>query len=272
MIGNAPESPQLRLEPKNFTIVCYCFSSEIFQSYFVGAMKSASTATIVFAPRPQRLGDQAYNRIKEDLVICRLRPGAEITEAGLADHYALGLAPIRAALSRLTQEGLVNAVPRRGYIVAPVTTQSVKEIFDLRLLLEAAAARAAAGRVNVNLLREVSAGPYEERGSADDLQFLKANRSFHILIARAADNQRLTRILESLLDEMERLLHLGLFGSDREGLRIDHEMQRQQHEALVEALAAGDSDAAEKAAIRHVEHSRQLVMNAVINGVLSVDL
>lgn len=231
-----------------------------------------SKTTIDFAPRPQRLGDQAYDRIKEDLVVCRLRPGAEVTEAGLAAHYDLGLAPIRAALSRLVQEGLVNVVPRRGYIVAPITSQSVKEVFDLRLLLEPAAARAAAGHVDVDLLRKVSSGPYQERGNARDLSFLKDNRNFHLLIARAAGNQRMTRILESLLDEMERLLHLGLFASNRESLYIDHEMQRRQHEALVEALAAGDQAAAEKAAIQHIEHSRQLVMHAVMNGVLSITL
>src|SRR5262245_53345201 len=108
---------------------------------------------VKLGPRRQRLGDQAYDRIKEDIVVCRLRPGAEVTEAGLAQHYELGLAPIRAALSRLSQEGLVNVIPRRGYVITPITIQTVKEVFDLRLLLEPAAARAAAGRVNGDLLR-----------------------------------------------------------------------------------------------------------------------
>jgi DNA-binding GntR family transcriptional regulator len=236
------------------------------------AAAKKSMANISFAPRPQRLGDQAYDRIKEDIVLCRFRPGADVTESGLAEHYDLGLAPIRAALSRLAQEGLVIVVPRRGYIVAPITIQNVKELFDLRLLLEPAAAKAAAGRVDVDLLRKTGSGPYGKRGGAHDLLFLKDNRTFHIQIARAAGNQRMTRILESLFDEMERLLHLGLFESDRESLRIDHEMQRSQHEALVEALAAGNAAAAEKAAIQHVEHSRQLVMRALMNGVLSVNL
>jgi len=228
--------------------------------------------SISLATRPQRLGDQAYDRIKEDIVVCRLRPGAEVTESGLADHYDFGLAPIRAALSRLTQDGLVSVVPRRGYIVAPITLQSVKEVFDLRLLLEPAAARTAAGRVDVELLRRAGQGPFERRGAAGDRLFLKGNRDFHIQIAQAAGNHRVTRILESLHDEMERLLHLGLFANNRKTLHIDHEMQRHQHEALIEALAAGDPAAAEKAATQHIEHSRKLVMDAVISGVLAVSL
>jgi DNA-binding GntR family transcriptional regulator len=232
-----------------------------------------NSKTIAFAPRPPRLGDQAYNLLKEDIVVCRLRPGAEVTEGGLAEHYNLGLAPIRTALSRLTQEGLVNVVPRRGYIVASITTQSVKDIFDLRLLLEPAAARAAAGRVDAIALRKLSAGPYDQGVTARDLKFLKDNRNFHVEIAHASGNERMARILESLLDEMARLLHLGLFGRrDIDGLRMDQAIQRQQHIELVDALVAGDRDAAEKAARQHVEHSRELVMNAVLSGAFSVNL
>jgi DNA-binding GntR family transcriptional regulator len=223
-------------------------------------------------PRRQRLGDQAYDRIKEDIVVCRLRPGAEVTEAGLAEHYELGLAPIRAALSRLSQEGLVNVIPRRGYVVTPITIQTVKEVFDLRRLLEPAAARAAAGRVDADLLRKSGGGPYGKRSTQREVQFLKDNRDFHVEIARASGNERMARILESLLDEMDRLLHLGLFSGDRERLRIDHELQRQQHKVLIDALVAGDRDAAERAALRHVEHSRELVLQAVMSGALSVNL
>ena len=72
-------------------------------------------------PARRRLTDEAYDLIKSDVILCRLKPGAEVTEAGLASHYGLGLAPIRSALSRLDQEGLVSTIPRRGYIVAPVS-------------------------------------------------------------------------------------------------------------------------------------------------------
>jgi DNA-binding GntR family transcriptional regulator len=228
---------------------------------------------IASAPRRQRLGDQAYDKIKHDIIACRLWPGSEATEAGLAEHYSLGLAPIRAALSRLTQEGLVNVVPRRGYVIAPITSQSVQEIFQLRLLLEPAAAAAAAGRVDVAKLKKMSAGPYDGRGTAGNLQFLKDNRDFHIEIARASGNERLERILASILDEMARLLHLGLFaGADAQTLSLDHKLQRRQHAALVEALANGDRKGAESIARQHIEHSREMVVNAVARGAFSVRL
>lgn len=231
------------------------------------------TNTIKFGPRPLRLGDQAYTLIKDDIITCRLRPGAEMTESALAEYYNLGLAPIRAALSRLCQEGLLQAIPRRGYVVTPITIQSVTDLFDLRRLIEPAAARSAAGHVDANLLRKLGTGPSKKGNWATDRQFLKNNRDFHVEIARASGNVRLTRILESLLDEMERLLHLGLFARhDRDRLTIDHELQRQQHNALIAALVVGDQNAAEKAALVHVEHSRTLVLNGMMTGALVVNL
>jgi DNA-binding GntR family transcriptional regulator len=223
-------------------------------------------------PIRRRLTDEAYDLIKNDVILCRLRPGAEVTEAGLAGHYKLGLAPIRSALSRLSQEGLVNTIPRRGYVIAPVNAKTANEVFDLRVLLEPAAARAAAGRIDEQLLRKLGAGPFWRDNSPDDLQFLRNNRDFHAEIARASGNERMARIIESLLDEMQRLLHLGLFsGRDRPRLLLDHELQRRQHEQLIDALLAGDADASENAALEHVLHSKELVMKA-IGDILSVSL
>lgn len=227
----------------------------------------ARPQTITPTLRRQRLGDKAYERIKRDIILCKLSPGSEVTETSLARHYGFGLSPIRTALSRLCQDGLVNAIPRRGYLITPITTESVHEIFELRLLLEPAAARAAAGRVDETLLRRLSGGPYDESDTKRMMQFLQDNQDFHIEIARAAGNSRLSRIIASLLDEMGRLLHLGLFSKrDAESTRIDHELQRNQHEALVEALVAGDGQSAEQAMRKHIEHSYELVQKVMMNG------
>ena len=81
---------------------------------------------------PQALGDRVYDLIKSDIILCKLVPGEEVTEVRLAERYGFGRAPVRAALSKLEQEGLVSVVPRRGYLVSPITIKAVQEIFDLR--------------------------------------------------------------------------------------------------------------------------------------------
>lgn len=225
--------------------------------------------TITFAPPRELLGDRAYAQIRRDIILCRLPPALALTEAGMAEHYRMGLAPIRSALSRLVQERLVNVVPRRGYTVAPITIQGIRDAFELRLLLEPAVARAAVGRVDPSKLRSFLSGPYGDESAARDLELLEENRSFHLCIAEAAGNERMTQILAALLDEMMRLLHFGLFSRrDLHRVPIDYDLQLQQHAALVEAIAEGDRDRAETIARSHVELARTSVMSAVHAGAI----
>ena len=220
--------------------------------------------------RAQSLGDQAYEQIKRDIVLCKLRPGEEITEAGLAAAYKFGRAPIRAALSRLAQDRLLAAVPRRGHIVTPISIRSVREVFELRLILEPAAARAAVGRVDVELLRSFSPTPGPPDDPRRKLRFLKDNRDFHMAVIAACGNERLERILSALYDEMSRMLHLGLFSErDSDVMRIDHQEQEEQHRVIIDAFSAHDGDAAERATRQHIESSHGLVVKAIMSGQLT---
>src|ERR1700719_129296 len=113
--------------------------------------------------RPQQ-NRVAFDRIKRDIISCALAPGRQVTEGELASRYSLGKAPIRAALAGLCQEGLLRAIPRRGYLIAPITMRNVQDTIQLRLLLEPAAARLAAGRMadkSLRLLEELILGRAE---------------------------------------------------------------------------------------------------------------
>ncbi|WP_216896765.1 GntR family transcriptional regulator [Nocardia alni] len=80
---------------------------------------------------PRSLGDAAYQRLRSDIVSCRLEPGARLTERALAETTGFGISPIRDALTRLDQEGLVRTLPRKGYQVTPLTLKSVDDLFTL---------------------------------------------------------------------------------------------------------------------------------------------
>lgn len=217
---------------------------------------------LISASQPiQRQSDQAFDQIKREIILCRLAPGAHFSEAELSAHLGLGRAATRAALTRLTDTRLVEPVPRHGYVVTPITIASIRELFELRLIIEPAAAALATGKVDVARLREINRAPQNASSEPERLAFLESNRAFHHEIAAATGNRRLINLLESLSDEMERLVHLGLFsaaasGPERE--RADH-----QHEQLIEAIAAGDAEAARKAARLHIEHSRGLTIAAL---------
>jgi DNA-binding GntR family transcriptional regulator len=211
------------------------------------------------------LGDLTYENLRRDIIRCVLSPGAQVTESAVCELYRVGKAPVRAALARLSQEGLVRAVPRHGYVIAPITLKSVQDLYEMRLIVEPAIARRAIARIDVAHLRRVNVAPGSSKGEEAEITFLRANREFHLAIAEATGNERLRAAMAQLLDDMARLLHLGLFSPDwRAGsMRSAHESQAAQHEELIRALDEGDADAAETATRLHIEESRELVMKAL---------
>ncbi len=208
-------------------------------------------------PGAARLTDVAYERIKGDIVLCALQPGCEVTEAALAARYTLGKAPVRAALMRLGQDGLVQPLARRGYLITPLTIQDVQDLFEFRLLLEPATARMAAGRLGeagVQRLRDLN-----RTDTALGTAFNRSNSLFHAAIAAAAGNRRITEALARLHDQMARLFHLRL----RDG---DQERGHAEHERIIAALASGDGEVAERVAAEHIQNGRQTLMEAIFTS------
>ena len=215
------------------------------------------------------LSDRAYERVKHDIICCAIAPGAEISEAQLCAQYKLGKAPVRMALTRLAHEGLVRAIPRRGYLVMAVTLKDIQDVFELRLMLEPAAARMAAGRVDAQRLRtldEACRAGYQSGDAKSISRFLEANKAFHVAIARATGNSRLADAIERLLDEMTRLLHLGL------GLRNRSQEVQSEHRALMKALVRGDGSTAERVCRDQIDSARNMVLSAILTSRSAMNL
>src|SRR5262245_7128299 len=209
------------------------------------------------------LTDRAYERIRHDIISCAIAPGTEISETQLCAHYRLGKAPVRMALNRLAHDGLVRAMPRRGYMVTPVTVRDIHDVFELRLMLEPVAARMAAGKVDTQKLQaldETCRAGYQPGDLRSTSRFLDANKAFHVAIAQATGNVRLAGAIEQLLDEMTRLLHLGL------GLRNRSQEMLQEHRALTKALTRGDGDTAERICREQIENARNMVLSAILTS------
>lgn len=207
------------------------------------------------------LTEQAFERIRLLILRSDLEPGAEISAAQLSQRLDLGLAPVRAALARLDQQGLVSAQPRRGYTVAPLTLQSVRDVFEMRLLLEPAALRKAVGQVDFARLEALDQACRQAGtdGSADGrMDYLVANREFHLYLVQLCGNALMVETLARVLDELTRVLHLGL-----SQLRRSRD-ERTTHAALIDALRRADPDAVEAVARDEVLTSRRLVMDAIL--------
>ena len=206
------------------------------------------------------LNDIAYDAIKDDIISCALQPGEDVSEGLLVARYRMGKAPIRSALMRLRQEGLIVSRGRQGNAVSPVTLRDVQEIFQLRLVLEVTAVRLAAGRVDAARLRalnEAAHATHAAGDSAGEAAYLRANRAFHRYVAECAGNQRLVALVVSLMEQHERIVHLGLALQRRE--REFHHF----HDDLVTALIEGDGERAAQLTEAALRGGQKKVMEAL---------
>src|SRR6202012_5611157 len=135
---------------------------------------------------PEPLREQVYDQLRQRIITGEYRSGAQLREGVLAGEFGISKTPVREALGRLVQEELVDVIARSGYVVRGMTLEEVEALFELRLLIEGAAARLAAERMTepeierLQLLMDVTFGPREQ--SYDD--FFAANRDFHLAIAQ----------------------------------------------------------------------------------------
>ena len=226
-------------------------------------LTSSSNRPRAVAPAIPLLTDRAYERIKHDIMTCAITPGTEVSEPQLCTHYRLGKAPVRMALIRLAHDGLLRAIPRRGYMVTAITLKDIHDVFELRLMLEPQAAHMAAGKVDVQRLRvldEACRPGYQSDDIKSITRFLEANKAFHVAIAQATGNGRLAIMVSQLLDQMTRLLHLSL------GLRNRSQEMQHEHRALVKALARSDSETAERISREQIEAARGMVLSAIMTS------
>lgn len=202
----------------------------------------------------------AFERIKRDIITGALDPGRQVTEAQLAARYALGKAPIRAALLGLSQEGFLRAIPRRGYLISPITMRDGQDIIQLRHLLEPMAARLAAGRVAEDQLARLEAlcRVRTDPAGGSSQGAVDAHRELHLIIARASGNHRLADTLAKLYDHVERLIYLGVS-------RINPE-EMSGYRPLVAALAAGDGEMAARLMIEQIELGRKRIIEALLSS------
>jgi len=209
------------------------------------------------------LATQVYNQLHREILTCILAPGQVVSERELARRYQTSKTPIREALAQTCHDGLMQRLPGRGYIVAPITIKDIQNLFDLRLILELTAAERAAQNPPPDLiakLKQMSDVSYNLDDPESHILFLKTNRTFHLTLAEAAANRRLEETLEDLLNQMERLFHLGL------RLRDSSQEMVQEHHEVVDALENNDIKGVREAVTRQILTSRDRILEAILQG------
>ena len=208
--------------------------------------------------------ERAYRNLKAGIVEGRYRPGASLSEVGLATEHGMSRTPIREGLARLWQEGYLDRVVGHGYFVARVTVQQIHDTFDVRRLLEgAAAARAAelATDADIDRLRTLAKVPMG--GAQEYRQSETANVQFHLAIAACARNTLALELIERCLAQVDRFMSLGVnFGQFTE-------TATEAHEQIVDAIGRREPDAARARMEEHLDCGSRLMKDALLRGHLT---
>ncbi|MER9116915.1 GntR family transcriptional regulator [Mesorhizobium sp. M0954] len=207
--------------------------------------------------------EQAYEQLRNDIIACVLSPGEALTEKQIGNRYQIKKATIRAALARLMQEGLVRSEPRRGYVVATLSLRDVNEIFDVRSLIEPEVFRVAASNMTERGLEDVRLAAQKvlkPETLRSHVAFLAADRAFRLALAELSGNLRLAHLLDQILDQSARVLHLGFKSRDFTQLIIA------QQKELVLACEAGEVSAIVKLARSQCLSLKKQVLEALLAG------
>ncbi len=217
----------------------------------------------------QTVTESVYQALRRDIITLRHRPGASLTEAELAAAYGSSRVPVREACRRLQQEGLLTAIPYKGYFVSQISSREIADCFDLREVLETGAVRRAVELVTPGEIRDLEKLAQVEYTYHDwdsYAEFLEHNREFHVCLAALGGNDRLVGVLDDLLGTMQRFFFLGLDLGDF-GTQMRHE-----HECLVNALRSRSADEAVTCIREQIAASRRRIQRALVRDGIPLPL
>ncbi|HEY3784091.1 MAG TPA: GntR family transcriptional regulator [Steroidobacteraceae bacterium] len=212
--------------------------------------------------RTANLGEQAYQRIRSEILFYQLPPGSRLSETSLTSRFGLRQAAVRSALLRLAQEGLIEKTDERSPRVAPLTLKDVRDIYGLRILLEPRAAELAAqlglAAPPLHRLRELAQSRYEFTSHVELVEFLQANREFNLLIAAGCGNARLAATITQLQDLTLRILYVGIRSLDVS------EWFQTTHLQIADAIAIRDGTRAAELWKTDLRYGERLISDALM--------
>ena len=200
--------------------------------------------------------NKIYHEVRRSIIMGEFKTGARLNVEEIAEHYQISVTPVRDALQMLNQEGLVTIKPRAGYFVTRITLKELRDMFELRNILELVAIERSIDKIDseqILQLRNVHAGYTGDDDESYD-RYTDENRCFHYLLAEASGNQELANLIGHLMDRLARFMVLRHAGKTME----------ESHSKIVDALEKHDLEAARKALVDDIEGTRQAALDRII--------
>jgi DNA-binding GntR family transcriptional regulator len=208
--------------------------------------------------------DKIYRQLRRSIIMGHRRPGERLDVEELAARFETSVTPVRDALQMLSQEELVMIRPRSGYFVATITVKQLRDMLDLRKILELAVIERAALRITpeqIDNLRTVHAGYTGDDDESYD-RYTDENRRFHYCMALAAGNMELAEMIGHLHDRLARFMVLRHAGKSQEIT----------HARIVDALEAHDIHLARRTLLEDIDSSQDAILDNVLDEVAVLNI
>lgn len=203
-----------------------------------------------------------YTEVRRSIIMGYRKPGERLNVEEIANTYQTSITPVRDALQHLGQEGLVTIKPRAGYFVTQITLKELRDMFELRNILEFAALERTVERITeeqFTTLYHVHAGYTGDDDESYD-RYTAENQRFHYLLAEASGNQELARTLKYLLDRLARFMVLRHAGKTLE----------ETHTRILDGLHNQDLSAARQALSDDIGNTFDISLARIMENEASV--
>lgn len=207
------------------------------------------TSVLGDAVEHRQLKDSVYLKLRQEIVTATLPPGYVLREAELAARFGVSKTPLREAFVRLEKDGFVQIAPYRSAVVAGYSRQDLREIYEVRELLEGLCAREAAVNIATEDLAALSRIVRDSAAALDegDTKRLAALLDeFDVLLYAQSKNSRITAMLDNIRDHVTRIGRLTVAIPGRLGTSV------QEHQAIYEAIVQRDGQRAETLMRQHI--------------------
>ncbi len=196
-------------------------------------------------------------RVRDDILEGVFEAGKPLPQEEIAARYGVSRSPLREALRQLESEGWIVYRPNRGAFVATIGAADVREIYQVRKLLEAGAVRLAVPNVDAACLDTLRAIAGAENKAKDTREALTLHMRFHQTLYFLAGNPRLNDAILRHYVRVQRLPNVA------RRVAAVMRVSRADHQAIIEACERGDVRAAERATLAHLDHLEAIMLEGL---------
>lgn len=204
------------------------------------------------------LRDVVFKKLRRAILLEELKAGERLTEIHLADKLGVSRTPVREAIRKLELEGLVFMIPRRGAVVADINEKSLKDVLEVRRVLDVLSAELACERIDEDgkkALKEACL-EFEKAAKGGNLRDIaQKDVALHNIIVEATGNMTLRQMIDNLAEQMYRY-RVKYLRDDSQ-----YEMLSKEHQALCQSIISGDREMAGRYAKQHIDNQEKAILS-----------